>query len=62
MGDLGRNPLFAYMAGGVLTLGLKALAPASSATSLAWGGSFLVLALVAAAALVMDARKIWIKL
>lgn len=62
LGSLGRNPLFAYMAGGVLTLGVQALLPADSAPALAWTSSLLVLAAICALAAVMDSKRLWIKL
>jgi predicted acyltransferase len=62
VGALGRNALFAYMAGGVLTLGIQALLPPGSAAWIAWAASLLVLAVIAAATRIMDAKRIWIKL
>jgi Uncharacterized conserved protein len=62
LGELGRNPLFAYMAGGVLTLGLRAFVPVQAALELAWTLSFGVLAVIAAIVSWMDAKRIYIKL
>lgn len=59
---LGRNPLLASILGGILTLALHAWVPAGipSGATRAW--SLSVLVLVTAAALVLDWRKIWIRL
>lgn len=62
LGALGRNPLLAYMLGGVLTLGLRAWMPAGIAAAAAWGWSLGVLAVVTAACLVLDWKRIWIHL
>ena len=62
LGSLGRNPLLAYMLGGVLTLALRAWVPSSVSAATAWGCSLGVLAVVTGAALVLDWKKVWIRL
>jgi predicted acyltransferase len=62
LGALGRNPLLAYILGGIPTLALRAWVPADIPASVAWVLSLSVLIVVTAAALVLDWRKIWIRL
>jgi predicted acyltransferase len=62
LGALGRNPLLAYMLGGVLTLGLRAWAPRGAPPAAAWGWTLGVLAAVTAACLVLDWKRVWIRL
>ncbi len=59
---LGRNPLFAYMAGGILTLCIRGFLPDAASAAFAWASSLLVLALIITATAIMDSRRIWIKL
>jgi len=62
IGALGRNPLFAYMAGGILTLCIRGFLPDGASSLLAWASSLLVLLLIIVATAIMDSRRIWIKL
>jgi predicted acyltransferase len=62
LGPLGRNPLLAYMAGGVLTLALRAFAPAGLSAGPAWLSSLAVLGLVAGLCVFLDARKAYLRL
>ena len=62
LGSLGRNPLLAYMLGGVLTLALRAWVPVSVGAATAWGCSLGVLAVVTGTALLLDWKKVWIRL
>lgn len=62
LGALGRNPLLASILGGILTLALHAWVPAGIPSGATWAWSLSVLVLVTAAALVLDWRKIWIRL
>jgi predicted acyltransferase len=59
---LGRNPLLAYILGGIVTLALRAWVPAGIPAAAAWAMSLAVLVVVTAAALVLDWKKIWIRL
>lgn len=62
LGALGRNPLLAYMLGGVLTLALRAWAPAGVSAAAAWGWSLGVLAVVTATCILLDWKRAWIRL
>lgn len=62
LGALGRNPLLAYMLGGVLTLALRAWVPVDITSAAAWALSLAVLAFVTGVALVLDWKKVWIRL
>jgi predicted acyltransferase len=62
VGSLGRNPLLLYMVHAVLGVALHALAPDNVAAWEAWTMSLAVLAACTAAAVVLDRRKIYIKL
>ena len=62
VGSLGRNPLLLYMLHAVLGLALHALVPENVAVWEAWASSLVVLAVCTTAAVVLDRRKIYIKL
>jgi predicted acyltransferase len=62
VGSLGRNPLLLYMLHAVLGVALHALVPDNVTAWEAWTASFAVLAACAAAAIVLDRRKIFVKL
>lgn len=62
LGAMGRNPLFGYMASGVLILGLRAWLPETSPAAIAWSAVIAVTAAIGAASLVMDRRGLWIRL
>jgi predicted acyltransferase len=62
VGSLGRNPLLLYMLHAVLGLALHALVPDNVAAWEAWAASLAVLAVCTAAAVVLDGRKISIRL
>ena len=62
VGSLGRNPLLLYMLHAVLGLAVHALRPDNVAAWEAWSLSLAVLAVCIAAAVVLDRRKIFIKL
>ncbi len=59
---LGRNPLLAYMLGGVLTLGLRAWVPTGISAAAAWAWSLGVLAVVTGVCVLLDWKRIWIRL
>ena len=61
-GSLGRNPLLLYMLHAVLGLALHALAPDDVAAWEAWVLSLAVLAVCTAVAVVLDRRKLFVKL
>ncbi|MGA2975431.1 MAG: heparan-alpha-glucosaminide N-acetyltransferase domain-containing protein [Spirochaetia bacterium] len=60
--SLGRNPLILYMLHAVLGVIALAIAGAAAAGAAAWGASALVLLLCVAAALALDAKKLYIRL
>jgi len=62
LGALGRNPLLAYIIGGILTLVLWLWVPADIPAAWAWALSLGVLAVVTAVGLVLDWKRIWIRL
>jgi predicted acyltransferase len=62
LGSLGRNALVIYMLHAVLSVAVHALFPVDSAAWIAWTSSSLILALCMAAAVLLDRRKIYIKL
>jgi len=62
IGGLGRNPLLLYMLHAVLGLAVHALRPDNVGAWEAWSWSLAVLAVCIAAAVVLDRRKIYIKL
>jgi predicted acyltransferase len=62
LGSLGRNPLMLYMLHAVLGLALHALMPDNVAAWEAWTASLAVLAVCTAAAVVLDRRKVFIRL
>jgi len=62
LGALGRNPLLAYIIGGILTLVLWLWVPADIPAAWAWALSLGVLAVVTAVGLVLDRKRIWIRL
>lgn len=62
LGPMGRNALFGYMASGVLTLAARAFVPAGSPAPVAWGVSMAPALLIAAACVVMDRKRLWLKL
>jgi predicted acyltransferase len=62
LGPLGRNPLLAYMAGGILTLGMRAFLPASLAPALAWLASLALLGLMTGLAILLDRKRLYLRL
>lgn len=62
LGALGRNPLFCYMGGGILTLGVRAWITPDASAALAWGASLGVLAVLSVPALALDRRGRWLRL
>ncbi len=62
LGPLGRNPLVAYMAGGVLTLIARAIIPPDAGALLAWSASLGVLAIITVAAIILDRKGVVIRL
>jgi len=62
LGALGRNALFAYMGGGILTLAARAVFGTASAAPIAWSASVLVLGIVALVCLVLDRKGIYLRL
>lgn len=62
LGALGRNPLLGYMLGGILTLAVRAWVPAEAPAPAAWAASLGTLALVTAVALMLDARRVYVRL
>jgi predicted acyltransferase len=62
LGALGRNPLLGYMLGGILTLAVRAWVPAEATAPAAWAASLGTLALVTAVALILDARRVYVRL
>jgi len=61
-GSMGRNALLLYMLHAVIGVGVQALLGGGASAAAAWGASLLVLAVCAAAAVVLDRRKIHVKL
>lgn len=62
VGSMGRNALLLYMLHAVIGVGVQALLGDGASGAAAWAASLLVLAVSAAAALVLDRRKIYLKL
>jgi predicted acyltransferase len=62
LGALGRNPLLAYMLGGALTLALRAWVSVDVTAAVAWALSLSVLLVVTVGALILDWKRIWIRL
>jgi predicted acyltransferase len=62
MGGMGRNALLLYMLHAVIGVAVSAVLGAVVGAGTAWGASFLVLAICAAAACALDWRKIYLKL
>jgi predicted acyltransferase len=62
LGGMGRNALVLYMLHAVIGVGVPAILPADSSAAAAWSASFAVLAVCAAAARVLDWKRISIKL
>ena len=62
LGSLGRNPLLLYMLHAVLGVAVHALCDDDAASWLAWTASMGVLAVCLAAAVVLDRKKIFIRL
>ena len=61
-GSMGRNALLLYMLHAVIGVGVQALLGDGASAGAAWGASLLVLAVCAAAAVVLDRKKIYVKL
>jgi predicted acyltransferase len=61
-GSMGRNALLLYMLHAVICVGAQALLGDGVSAGAAWGASLLVLVICAAAAVVLDRRKIHVKL
>ena len=61
-GSMGRNALLLYMLHAVIGVGVQALLGGGASAGAAWGASLLVLAVCAAAAVVLDRKKIHVKL
>jgi hypothetical protein len=59
---MGRNPLLLYMLHAVLGVAVHSLLPDDVAAWEAWSASLAVLAVCVAAAVILDRRKIYIKL
>jgi predicted acyltransferase len=62
VGSLGRNPLFIYMLHAVLGVAVLAVFTQKAAAVTAWGFSLGVLVVCLAVAILLDRRKIYIKL
>ena len=62
LGALGRNPLLAYMAGGVLTLVIRSFLPSGLAPSLAWAASLATLAVMILASMLLDRKGMHLRL
>jgi predicted acyltransferase len=62
LGSLGRNALVLYMLHAVVGVILQALLGDAISAGLAWGVSFLVLGVCILAAVVMDRKKLYVKL
>ncbi len=60
--SMGRNALLLYMLHAVLGVGAQALLGDDASAAAAWGASLLVLALCAVVAVVLDRRKLYIRL
>jgi predicted acyltransferase len=61
-GAIGRNPLFGYMASGILILVARALVPADSNAAVAWAAVGAVWGIIIIACIIMDRKGWWIKL
>ena len=62
LGALGRNPLLAYMAGGVLTLVIRSFLPPGLELSLAWAASLATLAVMILVSLFLDRKGMHLRL
>ncbi len=62
LGALGRNPLLAYMAGGVLTLVIRSFLPPGLELSLAWAASLATLAVMILASMLLDRKGMHLRL
>jgi predicted acyltransferase len=62
LGPLGRNPLVGYMASGVLILVARALVPAEAPAVVAWAVTAGILAIILLSTIVMDRRRLWVRL
>ena len=62
LGALGRNPLLAYMAGGILTLVIRSFLPAGLPAPAAWASSLATLAVMVLASALLDRRGLHIRL
>jgi predicted acyltransferase len=62
LGALGRNPLLAYMAGGILTLAARAILPPGAEEGLAWAASLATLAIMVPACALLDRRGLRLRL
>jgi predicted acyltransferase len=62
LGSLGRNPLLLYILHAVLGVAVHALLDDNAASWIAWAASFGVLAVCLAAAMVLELKKIFIRL
>jgi hypothetical protein len=62
LGSMGRNALVLYMLHAVMGVGVQALLGNAVSAGPAWGLSFVVLGACAAAAVVMDRNKVYVKL
>ncbi len=62
LGGLGRNPLLFYMLHAVLGLVVLALFPADSPAGTAWAAALAVLVICTVAAVLLDKRRLYVKL
>jgi predicted acyltransferase len=62
IGSLGRNALVLYMLHSVIGVVMQALLGDAASASMAWVVSFLVLGLCVAVAVLMDSKKLYVKL